>query len=212
MNKNDYACEGRELLEDFIENNFETNMIDIFDSITSLYMQINEIINISSLKNPNDIYVKHYLDSIVPYKYICGSCCDVGCGGGFPCIPLAVVTENEYLGIDGVGKKLSLIKKCNTELGIKNVDCLHARAEEIKKTHEPFDTVCARAVADTDKVLSYCAPLAKKGGKIVLYKTPNEKSAKSETEKKLKIELLQTEDYVLPGTDVKRRLFVYSKL
>lgn len=204
---------GRSVFRRFLsENGFSNDVSDTFDSLTELYLKVNSVINISALKTFEDIYIKHYLDSVFPYYLFDGSCCDVGCGGGFPCLPLAIVTKLDFTGIDGVGKKLSLIKLCNTELGIQNIKGVHARAEEIAKTQIFFDMVCARAVADTDKVLKYCAPLAKKNGKIILYKTPNDEKATTVALKKTKTELSDVKDYVLNGTDIKRRVFVYRKL
>lgn len=204
---------GRAVFKRFLaENGFDEGVSATFDALTELYLKVNSVINISALKNFDDIYIKHYLDSVFPYSLFDGKCCDVGCGGGFPSIPLAIVTKLVFTGIDGVGKKLSLIKLCNTELGIKNIVGRHARSEDLAKTDESFDTVCARAVADTDKVLKYCAPLARSSGKIVLYKTQNDEAAKPETTKKTKTELSDVKDYVLTGTDIKRRIFVYHKL
>lgn len=205
-------CRGREILADFIDTNIgNTALIDMFDRLTVLYNEVNTVINISALRKSDDIYIKHYLDSIVPYKYFDGECCDVGCGGGFPCIPLAMITGLNFTGVESVGKKLLLIKRCASELGIKNISSEYARAEELAKLHKTYDTVCARAVADTDKALSYCAPLARQGGRIILYKTPRDTAASPSVCKKANVELADTVDYVLPQTDISRRLFIYKK-
>lgn len=211
MDENFLDCNGRKALKRFLEDNFDGEIINKFDVITTLYTQVNAVINISAIKDADGIYIKHYLDSIYPYKYFSGCCCDVGCGGGFPCIPLSAVTDCEFLGIDGVAKKLVLIDKCAAALGL-NIKSLHARAEELKRTERRFDTVSARAVGDMDKVLSYCAPLCKKNGKIVLYKTQTEERASKSTEQKFNISLVEIKGYTLPGTDIDRRLFVYEKI
>lgn len=203
-------CAGRTLLKSFLADNFDGGVIEKFDKITELYNEVNAVINISAIKDADGIYIKHYLDSIYPHKYFSGRCCDVGCGGGFPCIPLSVITDCEFLGIDGVGKKLVLIDKCAAALNL-NIKSLHARAEELKRTDSGFDTVSARAVGDMDKVLSYCAPLCKPNGRIVLYKTQAEERASIKTEQKLNVSISEIEDYTLPGTDIKRRIFVYLK-
>lgn len=203
---------GRSLLIDFLsENGFGSEIIQKFDALTDIYFNFNSMINISALKTLDDVYIKHYLDSIYPYKLFDGECCDVGCGGGFPCIPLSIVTNNSYLGIDGVGKKLKMIELCKTQLGLNNISAMHVRSTDLVN-RKSFDTVCARAVADTQTVLSYCSPLAKSGGKIILYKTQNDERANQSTENKNKVKLSDIIDFVLPGTDINRRLFVYSKL
>ncbi|MCH5155777.1 MAG: 16S rRNA (guanine(527)-N(7))-methyltransferase RsmG [Clostridiales bacterium] len=204
---------GKQTFCSFLRKNFtDDGLITKFEALTKLYFEVNSIINISALRTEDDVYIKHYLDSIYPYKYFNGRCCDVGCGGGFPCLPLAIVTDLEFVGLDSVGKKLTLINRCTKELKLKNISAVHARAEDLAKHGKSFDTVCARAVSDVDKSLSFCAPLAKQGGKIVLYKTQNDCKAKNSTENKLNVRLIQTEDYTLPNTDIKRRVFIYEKL
>lgn len=204
---------GKNVFSDFLLENFvDGALINKFEALTELYFEVNSVINISAIRTESDVYIKHYLDSIYPYKHFDGRCCDVGCGGGFPCLPLAVVTGLQFVGLDSVGKKLTLINRCVKELGLNNISAVHSRSEDLAKQGELFDTVSARAVSDVDKTLSYCAPLAKKGGKIVLYKTQNDNSALNSTEKKLNVKLIETNDYSLFSTDIKRRVFVYEKL
>ena len=204
---------GKQIFKDFLRENFADNgLFARFEAITELYFDVNSVINISAIRNESDVYIKHYLDSIVPYRYFYGECCDVGCGGGFPCLPLALVTGLNFVGLDSVGKKLALINRCVTSLGLNNITAEHARSEDLAKQGRLFDTVSARAVSDADKSLRFCAPLAKKGGKIILYKTQNDVAASTSTETKQKVKLIETKDYTLYKTDIQRRLFVYEKL
>lgn len=204
--------DGKKIFSEFLSEKFtDTTLPEKFEILTKLYSEVNGIINISALREQNDIYIKHYLDSIYPYSYFVGECCDVGCGGGFPCIPLAMVTNLKFTGIDGVGKKLALINKCKDELNI-NITPLHARSEDLARKNVKFDTVCARAVAETDKVFGYCAPLVNKNGKLILYKSQNDSPVKSELSKKLGFTLCELVDYTLPKTDIKRRLLIYEKI
>lgn len=204
--------DGKQIFLSFLQQNFDRDFSEKFELLTKLYFEVNSIINISALRTEADVYIKHYLDSIYPYKHFTGTCCDVGCGGGFPCIPLAIVTGLNFVGLDSVGKKLTLINRCKTELGLNNISAVHSRAEDVAKQGKHFDTVSARAVSDVDKSISFCAPLANKGGKIILYKTQNDGKAKAETEKKYSVRLFQSEDYTLFSTDIKRRIFIYEKL
>ena len=204
--------DGKQIFLSFLKQNFSSDFSEKFELLTKLYFEVNSVINISALRTESDVYIKHYLDSIYPYKHFTGTCCDVGCGGGFPCIPLAIVTGLNFVGLDSVGKKLTLINRCKTELGLNNITSIHSRAEDVAKNGKLFDTVSARAVSDVDKSISYCAPLANKGGKIILYKTQNDGKAKAETEKKYNVRLFQSEDYTLFSTDIKRRIFIYEKL
>ncbi len=204
--------QGRKIFLDYLTNTLgKPELISTFDALTDIYMQVNSVVNISALKTPDDIYIKHYLDSVVPYEHFTGTVCDVGCGGGFPSLPLAIVTDLKITGLDSVGKKLLLIHRCVSELHITNIKGDYARSEDLVKLHRSYDTVCARALADTDKSLMFCAPLVKNGGTVILYKTQNDSPAKPETLAKCYVALTDTIDYVLPGTDIKRRLFIYKK-
>lgn len=205
------STNGRDLLNKYLTENKKPELIDKFDRLTALYNEVNSVINISALRTEDDIYIKHYLDSVYAYKYFHGECCDVGCGGGFPCLPLAIMTGLRFNGIESVGKKLALIRRADAEK-IVSVTPIHARAEDIAKNGKSYETVTARAVADIDKALSYCAPLSHSGGRIILYKTQNDKQASQQTLEKFRLQPTEVEDYILPGTDIKRRLFIYRKL
>lgn len=203
---------GRKIFCEFLEeNSIDKSTVETFDALTSLYFQVNSIINISALRTVDDVYIKHYLDSVFPFRYFRGTCCDVGCGGGFPTLPLAIVTGLSFTGIDGVGKKLTLIDRAATELSIKNVKSEHIRAEDLARRGKNFDTVCARALADIDAAISFCAPLAATHGKIVLFRTKRDEKASDKILSKYKLSLSEVLDYKLPKTDIERRLFVYEK-
>lgn len=205
--------DGKQAFAEFLQQNFaDTTLINKFEALTKLYFEVNSVINISAIRTESDVYLKHYLDSIYPYKYFSGSCCDVGCGGGFPCLPLAIVTDYTFVGLDSVGKKLTLINRCVKELRLNNITSCHSRSEDLSKKGYLYDTVSARAVSDTNKSLAFCAPLTKKSGKIILYKTQNDSPATEITENNLNVRLVESKDYTLPYTDINRRLFVYEKL
>ena len=212
--QNSITPNGKQIFDRFLEENFPNTANDLkkkFKKLTELYFSVNAVINISALRNEDDVYIKHYLDALYPYKHFDGECADVGCGGGFPCLPLAIATGLSFFGIESVGKKLTLIKNCVESKLIQTITPCHVRAEDLAKQGKRFDTVCARAVADTDKVLQYCAPLTKSGGKIVLYKSQSENPALQKTETKLNVKLVEIQDYTLPNTDIARRLFIYAK-
>ncbi len=219
-NKNEFApsmlesSNGRRIFNQFLHAEFENadDLIQIFDKLTSMYFEVNSVINISALRTVDDVYIKHYLDSLAPHKHFSqGTICDVGCGGGFPTIPLAIVSDDTVTGVESVGKKLLLIHRSVSELHLKNLKSNYARSEDLIKLGRKYDNVCARALADTDKALGFCAPLAKSGGRIILYKSQTDKAAAPETLSKQKVKLLDTVDYVLYGTDINRRLYIYEK-
>lgn len=205
------ASDGRRIFAEFLRSIDKEAALDKFDKLTDLYFQVNSVVNISGLKTVDDIYIKHYLDSAYPQDKFAGTVCDVGCGGGFPSLPLAILTDCTVTGLDSVGKKLLLIHRAVTELQLKNIKADYARSEDLVKLGRKYDTVCARALADADKALSFCAPLAAVGGRVILYRTQNDAEAKSQTVEKCGVSLSEAVDYVLPETDIKRRLFIYKK-
>ncbi|MBD5132658.1 MAG: 16S rRNA (guanine(527)-N(7))-methyltransferase RsmG [Clostridiales bacterium] len=206
------ASHGRAIFKQFLDENFDDKtLIDEFDKLTALYFKVNSVINISALKTLDDIYIKHYLDSLYPYAHFSGACCDVGCGGGFPCLPLAIATKLHFTGVESVGKKLTLIHSAVSELKLGNIRADYARSEDLVKLGRKYDTVCCRAVADCEKSIKLCAPLVKSGGKLVLYRTQNDDRANQTIEISNNLTLTDTIDYLLPQTDIKRRLYLYTK-
>lgn len=211
MNSQLSESNGRRIFNKFLCEHGKGHLSEAFDTLTELYLDVCSKINISAIKDVDDIYIKHYLDSVYPYEHFTGKVCDVGCGGGFPTIPLAIITGLPVTGIDGVGKKLTLIDTAAKVLGLNNLKSRHARAEDISKLSIRYDTVCARAVSDVEKTVKFCAPLLEHDGTLILYRTQNDEPLKSATEKQYKLSLIENTNYVLPGTDIKRRLLVYKK-
>lgn len=125
-----------------------TTQIQQFNQLGSLYSDWNEKINVISRKDMEHFYERHVLHSLGIAKVIQfkpgTKILDVGTGGGFPGIPLAIMfPEVDFFLVDSIGKKIKVVQAVAEELGLKNVRAAHARAEEIK---EKFDFVVSRAV------------------------------------------------------------------
>lgn len=119
-----------------------------FEALLPLYMEWNSRINVISRKDMENFHLHHVLHSLGIARAIgfkSGSrVLDVGTGGGFPGIPLAIFfPETEFLLVDSIGKKIKVVNEVVAALGLKNVQARHARAEEIKGS---FDYVVSRAV------------------------------------------------------------------
>ena len=119
-----------------------------FEKMDALYRDWNEKINVISRKDIDSLYEKHILHSLAIAKIISfrpGSrILDVGTGGGFPGIPLAILfPETHFLLIDSIGKKIKVVQAVADELGLKNVTAHQTRVEEVK---QEFDFVISRAV------------------------------------------------------------------
>lgn len=119
-----------------------------FEKLDELYRLWNAQINVISRKDIDELYVKHVLHSLAIAKVVDfkkgTKILDVGTGGGFPGIPLAILyPECEFLLVDSIGKKIKVVNEVVLGLGLTNVKAKHARAEEIK---QQFDFVVTRAV------------------------------------------------------------------
>lgn len=136
----------QEILKYFPELTVE--QILLFEKMGPLFKEWNEKINVISRKDIDFLYEKHILYSLSIAKIISfrpGSrILDVGTGGGFPGIPLAILfSDSQFVLVDSTGKKIKVVQAVAEELGLKNVTAIHTRVENIK---EEFDFVVSRAV------------------------------------------------------------------
>ena len=156
------------------ELDFNAYRLKRLEQYYQLLLEWNAKFNLTAITDRDEVYTKHFADSLLGYKVVAGDICDVGAGAGFPSLPLAIMgVGDSYTLIDSVGKKVNFLTEVAEKLDLDNVKALHLRAEEAGRgdLRERFDTVTARAVAPTATLLEYLAPLAKVGGHVVLYKT-----------------------------------------
>ena len=124
--------------------------IEQFTDLQQLYQHWNAQINVISRKNIDTLYTNHILHSLAIAKVIQfekgTKILDIGTGGGFPGIPLAILfPEVEFLLVDSIGKKIIVVNEVSNAIGLSNVRTLHERAENINET---FDFVVSRAVTN----------------------------------------------------------------
>lgn len=136
-----------------------------FAQLGNLYKEWNAKINVISRKDIDNLYEKHVLHSLTITKLIhfkdTADVLDLGTGGGFPGIPLAILFPNaNFTLIDGTKKKITVVQEVANALGLKNVNTQQIRAEEMKKVK--FDFVVTRAVATLDKLMLWSRRLIKK--------------------------------------------------
>ena len=146
-----------------------------------ILVEKNKFMNLTSITEIREFTYKHYIDSIALEKIIKDldkkiyNIADMGTGAGFPGIPLAIVFPNLNLTlIDSLNKRIKFIKEACETLEIKNVNAIHARAEDIarnKEYRENFDICVSRAVANLSSLSEYCLPLVKIGGSFISYKS-----------------------------------------
>jgi 16S rRNA (guanine527-N7)-methyltransferase len=138
----------------------------------------NNKVNITSITNPDDFIQKHYVDSLlcIDSKEFVQSnrIIDVGTGGGFPGIPLAILfPQKQFVLLDSLQKRLKIVNEVAKELGITNIQVVHGRAEDLGREamyREQFDLCVSRAVANLSTLSELCLPFVKVGGTFVAYK------------------------------------------
>jgi len=137
--------------------NLSEVQLEQFSKLEPLYKDWNAQINVISRKDIDELYVKHVLHSLSIAKIIAFKpktrVLDVGTGGGFPGIPLAILfPEVEFVLVDSIGKKIKVVNEVVSRLGLENVKAYHKRAEEIDGQ---FDFVVTRAVARLKKFIPW---------------------------------------------------------
>lgn len=136
-----------------------------FDLLGELYAEWNSRINVISRKDMEHLYTRHILHSLAIAK-VCrfedgARVVDIGCGGGFPSIPLAVMfPEVEFIGVDSIGKKIRVVEGVAAGADIRNIKAMNCRAEQLDIK---ADYVVSRAVTEMAKFLPWAWPLLRRG-------------------------------------------------
>ena len=180
----------------------------------ALLVEWNERFNLTAVTDKAEVYAKHFADSLAGLRFMRGSVCDVGAGAGFPSLALAIADSTvRYTLLDSVGKKVTFQQAVIAELGLSNAEAYHMRAEDAGRgaMREHFDVVTARAVAPIGTLLEYLAPLAKVGGRVVVYKTnvEEELAAAANAMRLLGLRLADTFAYEIEGAS--RCILVFDK-
>ncbi len=147
-------------------SDFNTLQLQQFTSLNELYREWNDKINVISRKDIEGLYEKHVLHSLsiaAAFDFPAGlNIIDIGTGGGFPGVPLAIYfPEVHFHLVDSIGKKLKVVEDIASRLGLKNITTQHIRAEEIN--NRKFDFAVSRAVAPLNDLWKWAKPLLKKG-------------------------------------------------
>jgi len=150
-----------------------------FEGYRAAILERNKSINLTAITDPAEFERKHFSDSVA----IAGEeallraerVIDVGTGGGFPGVPLAIVfPEKTFVLMDSLAKRLAVVDEICKSLEIRNVSVVHARAEDLgrdPKHREAYDLCVSRAVANLRTLSEYCLPLVRTGGSFLAYKT-----------------------------------------
>jgi len=203
--------------------NYNDSMDEKFEKYKDLLKEWNNKINITSIENDEEIFIKHFLDSILlldkdnwnsSKKII-----DIGTGGGFPGLPLKIVNDNfKVTLLDSLRKRIDFLQEVVNNLNLSDVDLIHGRAEDFGRDNqyrEQYDICVSRAVAPLNVLSEYCMPFVKVGGYFAAYKSENIseeiESSKSAVEK-LGGEIAEIKEISLPHTDIVRKIVIIKKL
>ncbi len=161
--------------------------------LTNRLLEENEKYNLTAITEPKKVILHHYADCATLAAHLPkgAKICDVGCGAGFPTLPLAILREDlKILAMDATEKRVNYVRETAEMLSLTNVSTLCARAEDAGKDpalRESFDFVTARAVAQMRILAELCLPLLKLGGKMIAMKGKNARFELADAKKALSV-------------------------
>ena len=145
-----------------------------FEDYKNFLLQENEKYNLTAITDEKEVVIKHFIDSCLPYKELSqgASVIDIGTGAGFPGVPLKILRSDLKLTlVDSLQKRVNFLQALMQILNLKDVKCVHARAEDyVKEGREKFDYALSRAVASMPTLSEYLLPFVKVGGRAIMYK------------------------------------------
>ncbi len=213
-------------LENLLKNSdipYSKNSLDKFEKYKDLLIEWNKKINITSIDDEEEIYLKHFIDSVIIKKYVIikegAKTIDVGTGGGFPGIPLKLVDNDMKITLlDSLNKRIKFLDEVVKDLNLKDVECIHGRAEDFgqdKNYREKYDYGFSRAVASLNVLLEYVLPFIKKDGLFIAFKGSNFNDEIQDSKNALRIlggKIIDLKEYNLPDSDISRSLIVIKKI
>lgn len=187
-----------------------------------LILEWNSKINLTAITDEEEMYLKHFIDSYLILKtgYVIGQkkVLDLGTGAGFPGIPLALLyPKGSFTLNDALNKRIQFLEIVKDALNLRNVDLVHARAEDLAKMdehRERYDLVVSRAVAELPVLLEYTLPFVKLGGMFIAYKGPGAAAEADRSRNALELLGGEIQDIIpcrLPVTDDERNFILVKK-
>jgi 16S rRNA (guanine527-N7)-methyltransferase len=185
-----------------------------FSAYMEFFLKQNSKLNLISKNDEKYLYEKHIYDSLaikLTNRIQDGiSILDIGCGGGFPCVPIAIEYPNvNVVGIDSIRKKINAVQEIKIALNLNNLVLICDRVENLRE--QKFDIITSRAVADLSKISEYALPLLKKDGVFVAYKSKKvdaEIDCAKAVMKKYNAKIINIIEYTLPLEEIYQRNLV----
>lgn len=189
------------------------------------YMQLllawNEKINLTAIVEPEEIILKHFIDSMTIAKYIKKNAklIDVGTGAGFPGIPLKIIRKDiEITLLDSLNKRIVFLQEVIQQLNLSKIDAVHSRIEEFgknKRYREAFDYATSRAVANLSTLSEYLIPMVKLNGACICMKGPNIQEEIKQSKKAISIlggNVEKIDSFQLPTSNMDRNIVLIRKV
>ena len=194
-----------------------------FQDYFRLLVEWNQHINLTAITEEDDVYLKHYYDSLAPILqgYVLNepiSLLDIGAGAGFPSLPMKILfPQLEVTIIDSLNKRIQFLHLLAEELGLEGVHFYHGRAEDFaqdKQFRAQFDLVTARAVARMQVLSELTIPFLKVGGRLIALKASSAEDELHQAKNALNLlfaKVLENVDYQLPNGDPRTLTIVEKK-
>ncbi|MDD2335843.1 MAG: 16S rRNA (guanine(527)-N(7))-methyltransferase RsmG [Geobacteraceae bacterium] len=204
---------------DAFEIKMTAREISLFDVFAEELKKWNRKINLTAIKNDQEIVIKHFADSLSLLVTLnkSGTLLDIGSGGGFPAIPLKIMLPHvSVVSVDAVEKKVLFQRHAVRLLQLENFSALHVRAEELRESNKSqFDYVVSRAFSDLPHFVSLALPLLKDSGRIIAMKGRGGREETAAAEKQfdeLGVEVVDCIQLKLPVSGDDRYLVVMKKI
>lgn len=202
--------------------NLSPRQIEQYEMYYSILVEWNEKMNLTAITDKQEVYLKHFYDSISAAFYFNFNqplhVCDVGAGAGFPSIPIKIAFPELHITIvDSLNKRIGFLEHLAKTLELENVRFIHDRAETFgqnKEHRESYDVVTARAVARMSVLSELCLPLAKVGGTFIAMKGASAKEELSAGKKAIAVlggKISNSYTFTLPQEESDRSILIIEK-
>lgn len=212
----------KKLLNDIFSSLSLSCEADPFITFSDMLLETNKVMNLTAITEPREVCIRHFADSLAlldTYDFSNKRVIDVGCGAGFPGLPLRLAKNDISLTLlDSLGKRINFLNGVCDALSLSDVSCIHARAEEAAlkaDMRESFDIAVSRAVADLSMLSEMCLPFVKCGGVFLAMKAADCEEEINRAKNAIKTlggKIRERIDYPLFGTDITHTVLVIEKV
>ena len=204
-----------------IDIEFNDKQLNQFYDYMNLLLDWNEKINLTAITEPEEVILKHFIDSLTINKYIENNktIADVGTGAGFPGIPLKIYRPDlNVVLVDSLNKRINFLNEVICKLDLKGISAVHSRIEDFgkdKKHRENYDYVTARAVANLTTLSEYLIPISKINGKCICMKGDEIEEELDNSKAAINIlggKIDKVDYFELPNSDISRNVIIIEKI